>query len=1373
MTSVRRHSLFALVIVLAAAWVSRSLVMTTLVRHFIRASVQTEVPGLQLRFHDLETNLFFQVRIQGLDADYCRGGECLRLSVPTALVTYSLSELLPWRGQDTLLRHLKFDLQGASLSGDFPAPGATAAAPATTAAAASSAPVIILPVLPVLPAITIRNGTLALKVRGTTISGQGLRLEAPSYDPGQTEAYQVKLAATTVAMSAKGVPAQQGSLETTLALRPGRLEVPSLFFKKSLLLDHGVLTTDSQGLSFAMGLHLLQSQGQLQGAMNRQKASLSFHLKEGDLKILAEVAGGMPLMSGHLRADGEVEIPFGQPEGLKGSVTALVQDGSWNGVKVDRLEVAARAVDRTIAVERLALVMGPNQATIHDGVVPIADLVHRSWLPLLAASRGKAEVTIARPEALPQAWSAFCIRDWQDLALASAHADLDLNHGQLLVPEGEVSGGAGRVRIKDGKVDLTGQLADWQEIPWSVQWQAELTDAAVVRHFWEPWPATGGSAHGHGSFSGTLARPHLPFEATFERSSLYQIPLDQVAGRVEWTKDRLALDLTAHNGERDRLTYQGAIDLDQGGLIATKVSTEVSDMHPYLPKALIGSTQVAGPLTASVSLAGLFSRLTGPVEAKGDWTVEGVQLSGAELEGGISGGKWSVERLSGILGRDVGVTASGWVKPGNERMAVGLQTLALSYQDQSLSLLSPAEVAISPETIVAKAPLTLTGEAGQFRLEGGVGGKRHLKVTSEAVHDTGLLREVSGREVSFTDLGFTLDLSGALTRPDWRWQGTVKGLAVTGAPLSLTGGLDLASDSQGLWLRQGTLGNETHSVSLSGHLPLSFNHGQLTFLPGPLDLKGSVVVPQGGLLPRLFPEWLAESSAVKADLNLSGTWDDPRGQVQLSATGLKPGPRLNTLPAGIFDVHGQLDLERDAVRIARCEVTSPGLNLSMAGAVRQIPWSNLINGRQDSLPGLVEVKGRYSMPDLSWLANKAPGLRRTAGSASGAFVVGGPLAKPEIRADLSLRQGEARGSDTLLVFRDGSVDATLDGGQLTIATFAGTLGGSPVHGSGTVKGFLASDDPGLDLHLTGKDLLLYRADGVKIRANATLTVKGSVKAPVLAGEVMLTDSRITKRVDWLSLLKPGARHKGGAKFTLFSFKDPPLNNTRLDLRVKTATPLVIANNVFKGGIRSDLLLAGTGEVPYLAGVVYADSGSVTLPSGRLDVDNGLIRFAEDEPDRPQLEFQATGRMMGYDITAQVRGALDEPEVTLSSSPPLGSEDLLMLILTGRHPVNVVNPTTVASATDVKTTSDVSTVAVYLSRGLLGRLFGEQVDQAPLLDRLEVDMGRAVTQQGEPTVDARVKLADGLWKGNTSLYLTGEKDSWDYYNAGLRLVVHFR
>ena len=1347
MTPAKRLTLVLLALCLTAGWLGRGRVVTLVARHLLLPMVVARLPGLQLGFADLDTNLVSRMRVNGLSASYCLAGVCQRLNVPQAQLTFALSELLSPRGKGSQPSLFALTLQGARIEGEIPS--------------TATPPTLNLPPLPALPAIRLVDSTLILRAGSLSIDAQGLDLSAPAFAPAGEGTYVLELQAQRATATGTGVALPAGPLTTTISLRPGRVEVPELFFQQRLLLDHGVVEETDHALHLAMNLYLLQSEGQVRATLRGPEAALSFQLAEGNLKAWTGVAGVTPKVSGHLQAQGEFTMTMGQPETLEGSLTAFASDGSWNGIPVERLEIAARAHDQVVAVERLSLAIGGNRLTVRNGRLPMPQLKKQDWLALLATGQGQAEISVTQPETLPPAWSAPWLKDWQELGLTLLTAELSLGQGHVLIPKAHAEGQAGQALVTGGDLDLSGPLTDGEEIPARFTWQLKLQDAAVVRQFWEPWPASGGKAHGQGSFSGTLADPHLPFTATFAGATLYGVHLGQVEGELEWTKDRLALQVEAKNGPHDRLSYSGTIDLKQGGLINTQVTTELDDIHPYLPQALIGNTLLSGPLTGSATLAGPFSRVTGQLQASGDWRVDGVGLSGATVEAGIDGWQWDIQRFVATLDQGVTIDAQGQIagRAGRGHSTVSLATLALDYQDERLELLAPGVVTIAAGKVVVQEALTLAGKAGEFRVRGALGEGDGLTISAHELRDSGLLRRLTGKEMGFDSLGFTLKLNGVPRALAWRWQATVAGLAMTGAPFALAGRFDLSSDAQGLWLREGRLSNQDHAITLTGHLPLTWRGGQLTTLAAPLELQGTLDLPRGGLLTRLFPEVLAESGTVHADLKLAGSWEQPRGQVSIMAEGLKPGPRLAMLPGGPFQVAGLLALERERLRIEQGELTSAALALRLSGSIGELPWAELIQGRVDPIPGVVEVAGRYELPDLGWLAAKVPGLRRSAGQAKGAFRLAGPLAHPQVRADLALRGGEARAREIALVVRGLTMDATLGNGQLTISKLSGTLGGSPVQGGGRVLE-LFSADPGFDLKLSGKDLLLYRADGVKIRADTTLALAGSWVRPELSGEILLTDSRITKRVDWLSLLRPGGRKPLDTGFTLFSFKEPPWKNTHLNLRLQAVRPLAIANNFFKGGVRPDLLLTGSGEVPYLLGVVFSDSGTLTLPAGRLDLERGLIRFSEDDPDRPQLETQATGRMMGYDITAQVRGPYDEPEVTLSSSPPLSSDDLLMLLLTGRPPLAAGS-------------GGVSTVAVYLGRGLLSRLFGEELDSALLLDRLEVDVGRAVTQQGEPTVDARVKLADGLWRQGTSLYLTGEKDTWDYYNVGLRMVVHFR
>ena len=239
-------------------------------------------------------------------------------------------------------------------------------------------------------------------------------------------------------------------------------------------------------------------------------------------------------------------------------------------------------------------------------------------------------------------------------------------------------------------------------------------------------------------------------------------------------------------------------------------------------------------------------------------------------------------------------------------------------------------------------------------------------------------------------------------------------------------------------------------------------------------------------------------------------------------------------------------------------------------------------------------------------------------------------------------------------------------------------------------------------------------------------------------------------------------------FRLFSLRDPPLRDMTFNVRITAKEPFVIRNNLVRGSVRPDLVLTGTGEVPLLVGKVYVESTRLYLPAGRMQLENGMVRFEQSDPDRPKLDLIGTSTMLGYDITAVIEGPYTEPVITLSSIPPLPNEELLMLLLTGQPPKS--------STARSNTSRQGLNIAVFLGRDLITRLFGSDSDDdsfEDILDRFDVEVGRGITQQGEDTINSQFRIADNVLVKGDSLYLTGERDYFDYYNGGIKLVFRFR
>ena len=109
----------------------------------------------------------------------------------------------------------------------------------------------------------------------------------------------------------------------------------------------------------------------------------------------------------------------------------------------------------------------------------------------------------------------------------------------------------------------------------------------------------------------------------------------------------------------------------------------------------------------------------------------------------------------------------------------------------------------------------------------------------------------------------------------------------------------------------------------------------------------------------------------------------------------------------------------------------------------------------------------------------------------------------------------------------------------------------------------------------------------------------------------------------------------------------------------------------------------------------------------------------------------------------------------------------MLLLTGQPPKS--------SGGRASGTKQGLNVAMFLGRDLVSRLSGDDSEEGleSIIDRFDVEVGRGITQRGEETIHSQFRLKNNVLVDGDSLYLTGERDYFDYYNGGVKLVFRFR
>lgn len=583
-----------------------------------------------------------------------------------------------------------------------------------------------------------------------------------------------------------------------------------------------------------------------------------------------------------------------------------------------------------------------------------------------------------------------------------------------------------------------------------------------------------------------------------------------------------------------------------------------------------------------------------------------------------------------------------------------------------------------------------------------------------------------------------------------------------GSPLSLQGELQTES-FQSVPLQ---LGGET--FELAGNLRGNFQlEGHLHQLLGHLDLEGKEIELRGqapGGARRLGPGTL--DAHVKLDGDDGLTIDELR---------------LDIAEAFLVEASGSVALPAD-ISAYRGSETNP------------TPWKQ----------AAVEVDGRFQSKDLAWARPWLTDVRRLEGATEGRFEARGTLGAPQLRGVADMTGGSLRLASNGLAVDALEGRVSFDPHRVEVENFGGELGGSPFSliGSVALAGLSAGKTSAgktstgktsvgvssassgdqedgsavFDFRLTGENLLLARSTDLRLRSDVDLHLQGPMDALSLSGDLGLRNTRVRQQIDLLGMFAGGvtsgltgvaAPESSQGGIQLFSFPDPPLSTTRLDLRVRSVDPVQLTGNLAKGGARVDLRIQGTGEVPLPVGTIYLEPTEIRLPSGAAKLSSGTVVFSQGRPFSPEIALGGTTRMQGYDIGIQLTGSVEEPEVLLSSTPPLPNDELLLLVLTGQAPTSTADGLADKRAAE--------SVALYLARDFLVRWMGKGSKQSDSswLDRFALVRGQDVSENGVETTEASFRLEKGLLHNSDVLYLVAEQDTFEDYNFGLRLVFRFQ
>jgi TamB, inner membrane protein subunit of TAM complex/AsmA family len=376
-----------------------------------------------------------------------------------------------------------------------------------------------------------------------------------------------------------------------------------------------------------------------------------------------------------------------------------------------------------------------------------------------------------------------------------------------------------------------------------------------------------------------------------------------------------------------------------------------------------------------------------------------------------------------------------------------------------------------------------------------------------------------------------------------------------------------------------------------------------------------------------------------------------------------------------------------------------------------------------------------------------PDYRRLEGAADLLGTVRGTLANPILSG-----QGEIRGGKMIVPELAQSIDSI--NGALSFSQSRISIDGvrARMGNNGTL---LFTGD--VDLPRAGRELS-YRitaiARDVSVRFPEFLNNRGNARLMLISdtagrrieGTVTLERSLYVQdiNVDLIELIQ-GLFQRQRLELAA---TDPIQTTTQLIIDIQGPGALRVRNNVANLQGDVNLRVRGTLARPVVFGDVTIDpGGTLVYNDNQYDVQRGTLSFNNPSRIDPTIDLVATTTVQGFNITLNLGGTLDHPDIHLASDANLADLEIFSLIAGSQRPTD--SPFA-AAPTPTEQQAEPGQLARQFLYGQAASAFSKRVGTLFRFDRFRID---PVVQAGQPVAGVGVTVGKRLSKDIFITYST--------------------
>ena len=385
-------------------------------------------------------------------------------------------------------------------------------------------------------------------------------------------------------------------------------------------------------------------------------------------------------------------------------------------------------------------------------------------------------------------------------------------------------------------------------------------------------------------------------------------------------------------------------------------------------------------------------------------------------------------------------------------------------------------------------------------------------------------------------------------------------------------------------------------------------------------------------------------SQLTSDLDLvsdTGDWTAMTGQVAIKNIFLKRGTSSlrNSEPI-------DLNFNQGLISLKKFNLQGPGTDIQVKGdgfSFRNLDVAISANS------------------DLRLVHILVPFLEDLGGPFQVQATLSGSYDKPEVLGNASIENTFIKLKGFPHAVEKLKADILFSHTKIVIQNIKGFLAGGNLSGDGGISINGLKDMP-TQIRIRAEGLNLNVPDKIKSQGNASLTFTGHWFPFTLGGVYNVTSALIEKEFTESDTTKNQVRDSIYLPKVL---KESTFDPVLLDLQVNLDRNVVVKNSQMDGTISGQVQIKGPPANPVLTGRVNLEKSSkLMFKSNIFEIQTGNVSFVNPNELQAELYISAQSRVSDYDVNLLVQGPSSNPQIKLSSIPPLPDQEIISLLALG-------------------------------------------------------------------------------------------------------------